>query len=96
MKRAVWEGIGGGCACWPVSEGGTWPNGHAENIGVMCTLSCRAANRADGLSSPARLAVTSHNLRLVHKGASYQSRAQLPSLVSSWRLTSHVNVGVSL
>lgn len=62
----------------------------------MWTFPCRAANRADALSSPARMAVTYQSLCLVHKGASYQSWAQLPIGVSSWGLTSNVSVGVLL
>lgn len=62
----------------------------------MWTFPCRPANRADGLSSPASMAATCRSLCLVHKGMSYQSWAQPPSMISFWCLTSNVSVGALL
>lgn len=88
--------FGGGSVLLACVRRGTWPNGHTENMGMMWTLPCRAANRADGLSSTASVAVTSRSLHSLHKGMSYQSQDQPLSMVSSWGLTSNVSVGALL
>lgn len=89
FKVSVLGGVAGGgrwleSTCWPVSEERSWPSGHAENTGMMCST----VRRADDLSSPAIVSVTSCSLRSLQKGMSYQSQAKPMSVVSCWDLTS--------